>query len=85
MAKENAMTRTIVTLGHEARASWRSLVLWGLAFAVLAQVLMLVALMVRFQALPNYVTFYDWIETLSGSSNPPHRGPTFRPSVPKNG
>jgi hypothetical protein len=62
MAKENAMTRTIVTLGHEARASWRRLVLWGLAFAVLAQVLMLVALMVRFQALPNYVTFYDWIE-----------------------
>ena len=33
----------------------------GIGFALLFQVLMLIALMIRFQALPNYVTFYDWI------------------------
>lgn len=41
--------------------NWRSLILWGFGFAVLSQVLMMAALMVRFQAIPNYVTFYDWI------------------------
>lgn len=47
------------------RAHWKTMALFGLIFAMLFQVLMLVALMVRFQAIPNYVTFYDWIENVS--------------------
>lgn len=33
----------------------------GALFALVFQVLMLIALMVRFQALPNYAVGYDWI------------------------
>lgn len=44
-----------ITIKH-----WRKLALWGLGFAVFAQVLMLIALMIRFQDLPNYTQFYDW-------------------------
>lgn len=43
------------------RRDWRRLLLWGIAFSLAFQVLMLGALIVRFQALPNYVTFYNWI------------------------
>ncbi len=39
---------------------WKRLLLWGLGFAVGFQIVMLAALVLRFQALPNYVTFYDW-------------------------
>jgi hypothetical protein len=35
--------------------------LHGLIFALVFQVFMMVALIVRFQALPNYVTLYDWL------------------------
>lgn len=41
-------------------ADWRRLLLWGLGFAIGFQIFMLAALMLRFQALPNYVTFYNW-------------------------
>lgn len=47
-------------IGAEIRANWRRMLGQGLLFALLFQVLMLVALMVRFQALPNYVTGYNW-------------------------
>ena len=49
------------TLWSDIRANWRHMALFGLIFALLFQVLMLVALVVRFQAFPNYVTGYDWI------------------------
>lgn len=49
------------TLWRDMRASWKQMVVFGLIFALLFQVLMLIALMVRFQAFPNYITFYDWI------------------------
>lgn len=54
------MTDALDTLWQTIRIEWRKLALWGLTFAVLAQVLMMIALMVRFQDLPNYVEFYDW-------------------------
>lgn len=54
------MTATLAILRTQARAAWKHLVLWGLAFALIFQIIMLVALIVRFQDLPNYVTFYDW-------------------------
>lgn len=49
------------TIGGAIRANWRRMLLTGLLVAVLFQVLMLVALMVRFQALPNYAVGYDWV------------------------
>jgi hypothetical protein len=60
MAGTHQMNATAAFLGSTVAANWRRLVLWGLAFAVLSQVAMLLALVLRFQALPNYVTFYDW-------------------------
>lgn len=52
---------TLATLWSDVRVSWRQMVAFGLIFALLFQVIMMIALIVRFQALPNYVTFYDWI------------------------
>ena len=49
------------TIGNAARQDWRRMIVMGLMFALLMQVLMMIALMVRFQALPNYVVGYDWI------------------------
>lgn len=49
------------TLWIDIRAHWKTMALNGLIFALIFQVLMMVALVVRFQAVPNYVTFYDWI------------------------
>ncbi|WP_299730689.1 hypothetical protein [uncultured Tateyamaria sp.] len=51
----------LTTIGHPMRQDWRRMVVMGLMFALLMQVLMMIALMVRFQALPNYVVGYDWI------------------------
>ena len=48
------------TLGAAISGNWRRMVLFGLAFALLFQVFMMVALIVRFQDFPNYVTAYDW-------------------------
>ena len=53
--------RTFSTIGTDIRANWKSMALHGLIFALLFQVLMMIALIVRFQDFPNYVTFYDWI------------------------
>ena len=49
------------TLGASLRSDWKRMALHGLIFALLFQVFMMLALIVRFQAWPNYVTFYDWI------------------------
>ncbi|MEM9228234.1 MAG: hypothetical protein AAGB10_01375 [Pseudomonadota bacterium] len=54
------MTATFSLLFAETRRAWKRLLLWGLAFALLFQLLMLVALMARFQDVPNYIVFYDW-------------------------
>ena len=54
------MTQAFQTLWQTARTDWRKLVLWGFIFALSAQVFMMIALMVRFQDLPNYVEFYNW-------------------------
>lgn len=53
------------TLSHTFRQNWRTMALHGFIFALLFQALMMVALIVRFQDLPNYVTFYDWIGNVS--------------------
>jgi len=55
------MSATLSTIGAAIRSDWRRLVLSGLLIALLFQVLMMVALMVRFQALPNYFTAFDWV------------------------
>lgn len=49
------------TVWGAIRTDWRKMVLQGVLFALLFQVFMMLALIVRFQAVPNYVTFYDWI------------------------
>lgn len=49
------------TLWHDIRSSWKRMLVFGLMFALLFQVFMMLALIVRFQNLPNYITFYDWI------------------------
>lgn len=55
------MMGIIATLGTEIARSWRRMLGMGLLFALLFQLFMLAALMLRFQALPNYMTGYDWI------------------------
>lgn len=50
----------LTTLWHDMRTHWRQMILFGVVFAVLFQVFMMLALIVRFQDFPNYVTFYDW-------------------------
>lgn len=50
----------LATLRHEISQSWRTLILWGVLTALLSQVVMMIALIVRFGALPNYVVFYNW-------------------------
>ena len=52
---------TLATIKDAIQTDWKRMILTGLLFAVLMQVLMLVALMVRFQALPNYWVGYDWV------------------------
>lgn len=47
-------------IANEIRRRWRHLLLWGVLFALLHQVAMFAALVLRFRAWPNYVTFYDW-------------------------
>lgn len=53
--------RVFSTLWAEIRASWKRMLLFGVVFALIFQVFMMAALILRFQALPNYVEFYDWI------------------------
>jgi len=54
-----------VTLWREIRANWKTMILHGLIFAILFQVMLMIALIVRFQALPNYVTGYDWFSNVA--------------------
>lgn len=51
----------LTTIGEAIRRDWRRMLMMGALWALLFQVLMLIALMVRFQALPNYAVGYDWI------------------------
>lgn len=53
------------TLRDTFKLNWKTMALHGLIFALLFQVFMLVALIVRFQDWPNYVTFYDWFGNVS--------------------
>lgn len=53
--------KIVKTIGHAIRQDWRRMAMMGLMFALLMQALMMIALMVRFQALPNYVVGYDWV------------------------
>ena len=55
----------LATLKSSLSSNWRSMLLFGVVFALLFQVFMMLALIVRFQAFPNYVTFYDWIGNVS--------------------
>ncbi len=57
--------KTLSVLGSEIRKNWRYMLVNGVLFALLFQVAMLIALMVRFQAFPNYTTFYNWPEAVS--------------------
>ncbi|MCA0869447.1 hypothetical protein LCL97_01295 [Seohaeicola saemankumensis] len=60
MAKEGALMRVLATIGHTIRRDWRRMLGQGVLFALLFQLFMMIALIVRFQQLPNYVTTYDW-------------------------
>ena len=55
------MLDAIRLIGFEVRANWKQLLLLGITCALIFQIVMLLALVIRFQALPNYVHFYDWI------------------------
>lgn len=50
----------ILSLKDTVRAEWKQMVFYGIAFSILFQVLMLLALIIRFQALPNYSEYYNW-------------------------
>lgn len=50
----------LTTLWQDLRNSWRQMAVFGIVFAVIFQVFMMIALIVRFQDIPNYITFYDW-------------------------
>lgn len=53
--------KILTTISDAIRQDWRRMLIMGALFALLFQVLMMLALMVRFQALPNYIIGYDWI------------------------
>lgn len=55
------MIATVRVLASELRTGWKPLLLMGIVFALVFQVFMLLALMVRFQAWPNYINAYDWL------------------------
>lgn len=54
------MLKAFRLIGNEIRSRGVRYLVFGAAFAVLFQLLMLIALIVRFQAFPNYIEFYDW-------------------------
>ncbi len=58
------MAALFSTLWSDVRGNWKQMVLQGLMFALLFQLLMLVALMVRFQAFPNYIVGYNWVSNV---------------------
>jgi hypothetical protein len=61
MAGKDTLMAILSTIWTDLRANWKTMVLHGLIFALIFQVFMMIALIVRFQDLPNYITFYDWI------------------------
>ena len=60
MAEEDTLMQVLSTLTDTLRSDWRRILGFGIVFALIFQVVMMIALIVRFQALPNYVTFYAW-------------------------
>jgi hypothetical protein len=54
------MRDTVNHLWRVFVARWRSLLIWGIATALIYQLFLLAALVVRFGNLPNYWVFYDW-------------------------
>ncbi len=54
------MTDAIKHLAIVTRDNWKQFLLSGFLFALLFQVIMMTALIVRFQSFPNYVEFYNW-------------------------
>ncbi|MFK8081097.1 MAG: hypothetical protein AB8B97_12490 [Granulosicoccus sp.] len=55
------MIKAIQLIGKEVAEHWKLLLLRGFLFALFFQIFMLIALVVRFQSLPNYINLYDWI------------------------
>lgn len=55
----------LTTLLQSLKTHWKAMLWQGLLFALLFQAFMMLALIVRFQALPNYVTFYDWFANVA--------------------
>ena len=58
------MLGAIHLVGTELRFGWKQFFLFGLLCASCFQVLMLAALIVRFQSLPNYVQVFNWFENV---------------------
>ncbi len=58
------MMPAIENIATTIRQNWLRLIVHGLSIALLYQLVMLLALIVRFQALPNYIHFYDWIGSI---------------------
>ncbi len=59
------MMQPMDTVLSVVKHSWRSLLFWGLTFAVFAQTLQLAMLIIRFGDLPNYGISYDWLGNIS--------------------
>jgi len=59
------MTRTLSHLVSETRSHWRKMLLHGIIVALLFQAIMLIALIVRFQAFPNYFHVHDWVGSIT--------------------
>lgn len=59
------MIDAIKIIQEELKANWKRLLFVGFLFALAFQAFMLLALIVRFQNIPNYVHFYDWIGNVS--------------------
>ena len=47
-------------IGDNVRGHWKQFLVFGILFALLFQLFMLLALVFRFQGFPNYTTFYNW-------------------------
>lgn len=58
------MLGAIRLMGVELRLGWKQFFLFGLLCALCFQVVMLLALIVRFQSLPNYVQIYSWLDNV---------------------
>lgn len=58
------MTTALTPLKAAWQQHWPTLLGFGMAFAVLGQVLQLILLIIRFGDLPNYIIHYDWIASV---------------------